>query len=144
MSRVLACALEEKISSQPNGEASPDEVKLLKIVSAAARAFWERAGGWLEVERAEYRLAMSSLALGEPFGAAAHAEACRTICEANRAPVLEVAFAHEALVRSRAALGDLAGAKASREALKTLLPAAGQDAPEIEAMLSRLEPLLAS
>lgn len=87
----LACALEERV------ERTPDEDHLLELAARTARRFWEVAGGWVEVERAEYRLARTLLALGRPQEALAHARACLTTCEANGAGPDELLFAHEVL-----------------------------------------------
>jgi hypothetical protein len=140
----LACALEDRISAQGAGAAHPEEVKLLRLAASVARTAWERAGTWREVERAEYRLAMSSLVVGEPFGAVGHAEACRAICEAHEAPVIELLFAHEALARARHAIGDLPGALASREVMRALQhKAEPQDAALVAKTMRGLEALLA-
>jgi hypothetical protein len=144
----LACALEERLGAQGTVDTNSEEVKLLRLAASVARVAWERAGTWREVERAEYRLAMSSLVVGEPYGAVGHAEACRAICEAHcdapGAPLLELFFAHEALARSRHAIGDMPGALASREMMRALqLKAEAEDAALFERTLRALEPLLA-
>lgn len=104
----LACALEER------PDRAPDEDHLLELAARTARRFWELAGGWMEVERAEYRLAMTMLALGRPAEALTHAAACLAGCEGNQAGPDELLFAYEALARARQAAGDEAGAAAAR------------------------------
>lgn len=136
----LACALEEKILAEETLDLTSDAVNLLRLAASVARVAWERSGTWLEVERAEYRLAIASLAVREPFGAAAHAEICRLICEMNAAPPTELAYAYEALARSRYALGDVPGAKAARDFLLAL----PRTEPAIfESLLARLDALFA-
>jgi hypothetical protein len=75
------------------------------MIAAAktGRIFWERAGTWLEIERAEYRLAKSYLKAGDIEAAAKHARACIAMCEENRAPALEFFFGIEALAYALAA-----------------------------------------
>ena len=50
----LACTLEE------TKERSEEESSLMLAAAEAARKYWEIVGTWLEVERAEYRLAMTN------------------------------------------------------------------------------------
>jgi hypothetical protein len=87
----IACTLEEK------KDRSPDERALMIVAAQAARHHWERAGTWLNVERAEYRLAMTWLHAGDLAQARAHAQACLATVAANDAPALERFFGWEAL-----------------------------------------------
>ena len=94
----LACTLEEKAGR------SADERALMILAARASRHHWERAGTWLEVERAEYRLAMSWLQAGDFVEARAHAQSCLDIVDANAGAALERFFGWEALgVVARAA-----------------------------------------
>jgi tetratricopeptide (TPR) repeat protein len=113
----LACALEEK------AERSPEERALMKQAAEVARRFWGIAGTWVEVERAEYRLAMVHLAVGEPSTALAHAKACLGICEANQADATERCFALEALAAAELAAGTVDAARAARDRAAGLIPA---------------------
>jgi hypothetical protein len=96
----IACALEEK----PDRNAT--ERELMILAATTGREFWERAGGWLETERAEYRLAMTWLQAGDAAQARRHAEACRALVRANAGAALELFFASEALARAGHAAGD--------------------------------------
>ena len=93
----LACALEEK------AKLTPEEEELMLLAARTARTEWEIAGGWLEVERAEYRLAMSSLKAGRVGEALDHGRKCLAIVEANGRLALEAFFAWEAIARAAAA-----------------------------------------
>ncbi|MBI3722379.1 hypothetical protein HY251_00260 [bacterium] len=105
----LACELEQK-------EALTDSEKDLMLRAAfAGRKFWEIAGSWTEVERAEYRLALSHLRAGKTALALEHARKCLEIVLANGSEPAEVFFANEALARALAASGDREGARSSRE-----------------------------
>jgi hypothetical protein len=87
---------------------SDDERALMILAAQASRHHWERAGTWLEIERAEYRLALTWLHAGDPAQARRHAQACLDGATANHAPALEHFFAWEALGRVAQAAGDAA------------------------------------
>jgi hypothetical protein len=99
----LAAALEEKPAL------SSGEIKLMLMASQASRVYWERAGTWLQVERAEYQLATTFLKAGDLAQAEFHARECGRIVAENDAPALERFFAFEVLARvMRAAQNDAA------------------------------------
>ncbi len=87
---------------------SPAQVALMLQAAHQARRAWARAGTWLEVERADYRLALSCARAGATDEARAHAQACLAAVQAQDppAPALEFFFAWEALARVAAATGD--------------------------------------
>lgn len=87
----LACTLEEKATR------SAEERELMILAAQAARRCWELAGTWLEVERAEYRLAMTWLQAGDLARARTHAQSCLGIVAANHGAALERFFGFEAL-----------------------------------------------
>lgn len=94
----LAAALEDK------PQRSDAERALMILAAQAGRMHWSRAGTWLEVERAEYRLAMTWLMAGDPMQAKEHAQACLDVVQTHDAPALEHFFAWEAVgTASRAA-----------------------------------------
>jgi hypothetical protein len=99
----LACTFEDK------RDRSTDERALMLLAAQAARHHWERAGTWLEVERAEYRLAMSWLQAGDLAQARAHAQTCLEIVAANDGAALEKLFGWEALGRVERAAGNAVG-----------------------------------
>ena len=95
----IACAMEEcrtRTSAQR---------ELMLQAARIGREFWGRAGTWLQVERAEYRLALSHLQAGEPSTALQHAEQCLQIVREQDAPALEWYFGYEALARAQQAVG---------------------------------------
>jgi hypothetical protein len=75
------------------------------MAAHTGRVYWEKAGTWLEVERAEYRLSRSSLKGGDPEGAMHHAQACIRLCDHYNAPALEMFFGIEALALALQAKG---------------------------------------
>jgi hypothetical protein len=91
----------------------PAQRALMIRAAEVARAQWQRAGTWLEVERAEYRLALCWLAGGDPVQALQHARRCEATVRENGSLPLEVFFAAEALCLSARALGDSAGGAAA-------------------------------
>jgi hypothetical protein len=110
----LAAALEEK------AVLNADETKLMLMASQASRVYWERAGTWLQVERAEYQLTITFLKVGELAHAEIHARECGRIVAENEAPALERFFAFEALARvMRAAKTEAAFKLASEQARAT-------------------------
>lgn len=103
----------------PRGDAAGDALMLQ--AAALSRRAWALAGTWLEVERAEYQLAMCHAAAGDGEQARAHAAACIAACEAHGADADERFFAHECAVHAARAGGDEAGAAAHRERMTALL-----------------------
>lgn len=95
----LACTLEEKAAR------SAGERDLMLLAARASRDHWALAGTWLEVERAEYRLAMSWMQAGDAARARLHAQACLDIVAAHDAPALERFFGWEAMARALRAAG---------------------------------------
>lgn len=87
----LASALEEK------KQRSKEETELMLMAAHMGRKYWEIAGGWMEVERAEYRLASSYLHAGNPEIALTHINKCLEIIEANGNDPIEVLFGNEML-----------------------------------------------
>lgn len=80
--------------------------QLMLDAAQVARTHWQRAGTWLEVERAEYRLALCWLAAGDAAQALQHARRCETLVLEHGALPLELFFAAEALAGPALALGD--------------------------------------
>lgn len=87
------------------GAVADAQADALMLESAAlARTHWATAGGWTEVERADYQLALCHAAAGQGVQALQHAQACLAGCEANGADAYELFFAHEALAIAHATL----------------------------------------
>jgi hypothetical protein len=91
----IAVALEQR----PQRSAAERDTMLR--AAQAARTHWALAGGWREVERADYRLAMSWRAAGDLTQALVHARAClagvQAGVQAHGDEPLEAFFAWEAL-----------------------------------------------
>ena len=107
----------------------PTTRQLMIEAAQVARSQWERAGTWLEVERAEYRLALCWLAAGDADCALQHAQCCEAMVSQNGALPLEVFFAAEALFLTARALGDSrrqAAAQATAQRAFNALPASDQ------------------
>ena len=101
----LACTLEEKPSR------SADERRLMILAAQTARRYWARAGGWIEIERAEYRLVKTWLQAGNVAQARQHAQNCLEIIDTQDppAPALERFFGWEALSSVERAAGNATG-----------------------------------
>jgi hypothetical protein len=80
-------------------ERSPVETEAMLALALASRTHWREAGSWLEVQRADYCLALVHLSAGRTDAAAGFAQACLQSCEAHEAPAFERFFAHEACAR---------------------------------------------
>jgi hypothetical protein len=107
----------------PRGDAARD--RLMIEAAEIARRAWERAGTWMNVERADYQLAMCHAALGQGAPALEAAHACLGRCEAEGAGPDERFFAHEALLHAHRAAGDAAAVEAERARMQALLAEIG-------------------
>lgn len=96
---------------------------LMLHAAAIARRAWDSAGTWMQVERAEYRLALCHAAAGNGAAAVHHAGQCLAGCQAagDAADAVEHYFAQEALVRAHRAAGDAAAASAALQRMAVLL-----------------------
>ena len=129
----LAGTLEDKTSR------SADERSLMILAAQTARRYWAIAGGWLETERAEYRLAMTWLQAGDLVQARQHAQNCLDIVAANQGAALERFFGWEALGRVARAAGDATGhAKALGQAEAAFTALAPDDVGWCQASLDKL------
>jgi len=116
MSNNLAAELEQK------AERSPAERELMLLAAHTARRRWELAGTWLNIERAEYRLARSCLAAGELAAAFEHAQACLEICRAHDAEPRELFWGFECLAHVARARLDAPACAAALAAATAILP----------------------
>lgn len=116
----------------------------MKSAARVARQYWEVAGTWIEVERAEYRLAMTMLAAGDPVAALEHAELCLKICTSNNAEPFEHFFAHEA--RAKCFLADRRHSQAenARNDAKKVVESMKQSVEYLEGQLKAIDGLLSS
>jgi tetratricopeptide (TPR) repeat protein len=101
----LAAALEEK------AERSPFETQSMLMAAQSALTYWKLAGGWMEHERAEYRLTRSLLQANLPLEAIASAQRCIAVCQQNQASALELFFGHAVLALAYGANDDQSGFK---------------------------------
>jgi hypothetical protein len=101
---------------------SADVDALMIQAAGVARRAWEKAGNWMNVERAEYQLALCHAVLGQGTPALHHAGLCLRICEAEQADAVEHFFAHEALVHAHRAAGQADQACAHRAQMAQWLP----------------------
>lgn len=115
--RALAVAgnnIAAELQQRPHRSAA-DTALMLRAAEAGLR-YWSRAGGWLQVERAEHRLGSCQRAAGRLAEARDSARRCLAVCEANNAPDFERFFAHALLAVTLQALGDTAGFESQRAA----------------------------
>jgi hypothetical protein len=88
----LACQYEEL---ETRSEA---QVERMLEAAKLALEYWKVAGGWMQEERAEYRLAMSLLKAGNPLQAKVHADRCEAICRQNGEDAFELFYANDLLM----------------------------------------------
>ncbi len=133
----LACELESLASR------TSIEEKLMILAAQTARTHWEIAGGWLQVERAEYRLAQSHLKAGDLDRALEHARACLAMVKENNAPALEFFFGYEVLALVELARNDLSGfTHASQQVRVYFEQLTSDDQTWCEATLKKIESLM--
>lgn len=94
-----------ELHDRGNARSAGDTAAMLDI-AAASRTHWAQAGTWLEVERADYGLAMSHLSAGQADQGSHFAALCLAACVRNAAPPYEHFFAHEALAKLSHARGE--------------------------------------
>ena len=117
----------------------PAQRALMLRAAQIARQQWQRAGGWLEVERAEYRLALCWLAAGDAAQALQHARQCEAVVRAQGEPPLELFFAAEAVALAARALGDgLAQSEAMATARASFAELSADDQSGCRETLDRL------
>ncbi|MDL1861254.1 hypothetical protein FBR04_09515 [Betaproteobacteria bacterium PRO7] len=124
----VTVALLEKLAGRPLDEAQRDA---LMLGAEAARAFWLRAGGWIEDERSDYLRAKVALRLGHPEAAATAAERGLAVVEVNGGDPVERAFLLQPLAAALASLGN-------RERAAALRSEAAALAASFDASLQRL------
>lgn len=118
----IAASLEERVARTPAQTAG------MRAAAEAALRHWARAGTWLEVERAHWRLARCELAAGDAAAARRSAMAGLAVCAAHSAPAFEYFFLHVVLARAAHAAGDADGvAEARRAALAALAQVPADD-----------------
>jgi hypothetical protein len=129
------------VEFENRGELTDDERAMMLRCAFVSRDFWRIAGGWLEAERAEYRLAMSHVKAGDAKSALSHAKECLAIVGANGADAFESFFAREAVARAQLAAGYAGAARRERDDMAALLPAiADEDARKMaETELAKLD-----
>jgi hypothetical protein len=103
-------------------ELTDDERALMLRCAFVSRDFWKIAGGWMEAERSEYRLAMSHLRAGDARTALSHAKECLACIEANGSDPYEAFFAREAIARAHLSARHADAARRERDAMAALLP----------------------
>ena len=105
----LAAALE--------GKKDRDGFETEGMVAAAQGGlkYWTQAGTWLEVQRAEYRLARSHLHAGQAGAAVESANRCIDVCALNNAPAFEQFFAHAALALAQRAASNISAFETARD-----------------------------
>lgn len=109
MSHNIASALEKKM------EQSENQKEFMVFAANAARRFWEIAGTWKEIERAEYQLALTYLKASQNQVAHKCAHECLRIVNENHDETLELFFAYEVIILTSLATGNISGLERTKE-----------------------------
>ena len=134
----LAAALEQKTGR------SADERALMIAAAQAGRRYWALAGTWEEIQRAEYRLAMTWLQAGDAARSRHHAQACLDILQAHDGPAFERLFGLEALAHAAHAGGDAAAqTQAAAQAQTVFETLNATERAEAQATLNEIQALAA-
>jgi hypothetical protein len=94
-----------------------ESIALMVEAATRSRAAWASVGGWLEIERADWHLAMCHATAGQGEDALVHARATVAACEAHGADGFEFCFAWQALAEAALAAGQPALARQARDAM---------------------------
>lgn len=95
---------------------SDQQKRLMLLAAETGRKFWEIAGTWLQVERAEVRWALSCMKALRFDEARSHARLAIEICQKNDAKPIEFFLGYEAVARIEKNEGSAAFAPALRTA----------------------------
>jgi hypothetical protein len=109
---TIASTLEEKT------DRSILHDELMIYAAQTARKYWEIAGGWKEIERAEYRLAKSNLKAQRNNEAHEAACTCLKIVNSNNDEPLELFFAQEVVILTSMATNNISGLERSKEVMR--------------------------
>lgn len=120
--RAIAALAHNLAADLREGLQGPDEAAVALMLEAAtrSRAAWAHAGGWLEVERADWHLALCFAAAGQGQEALHHARATLTACQAHRADDFELCFAWQAMALAALAAGEPDQARQARAEMARL------------------------
>jgi hypothetical protein len=100
---------------QTRPDRSDAQTQAMLSAAQSGLRWWQRAGTWLQVERAHWRIARCRLSAGDGTGAAQAAREGLAVCNAHDAPPFERFFLHVALAQALKAAGDEAGHQAARQ-----------------------------
>jgi phenylpyruvate tautomerase PptA (4-oxalocrotonate tautomerase family) len=105
----LAATLEEK------KDRSQAETEFMILAANIGRKYWEVAGTWIEVSRAEYRLAMTYVQAQDQAKAFEHAQSCVELCKENQAGDTDMFFCYEVLATVELARNNVLGFEKARD-----------------------------
>ncbi|MCO4745700.1 MAG: hypothetical protein KC912_12985 [Proteobacteria bacterium] len=126
----VACSLEVR------SDRSDVETALMKQAAHVGRTYWELAGDWKNVKIAEYRLAMTHLAAGEPRVALEHAKRAVAQVSAHDGTDEDRFFPRLAMAQAHLDLGQQDAARDVLEQASTAVVEWGR--AELDALLQRL------
>ena len=143
--KALAASYNNVAGALLDGSRSQDADALMLEAATQARNAWAEAGTWLNVQRAEYLLAITHAAAGHGVQAAEHAQTCDAICDANAADAFERFFAQEAMARALIAQGQPDAARQQTTRMQSSLADIGDEGNRAYAasVLAKLIPTIA-
>ncbi|MBQ0957430.1 hypothetical protein KAK06_00535 [Ideonella sp. 4Y11] len=114
---ALANNLASDIRDTLRSPADPAAVALMLEAATRSRAAWSDVGGWLEVERADWLLAMCHASAGQGHEALRHAQATLAACQVHGGDDFEFCFAWQAMAFAALAARDRSAAQQARTAM---------------------------
>lgn len=114
---ALANNLASDIRDTLVSPANPAAVALMLEAATRSRAAWTEVGGWLEVERADWLLAMCHASAGQGHEALRHAQATLAACQVHGGDDFEFCFAWQAMAFAALAAQERSAAQQARAAM---------------------------
>ena len=140
ISRGLAIAANNSSATLMELDTQTEQQKNFMLLAAeVARKYWELAGTWLEVERAECYWSARCLKAGNLVEARKHAELCLSMTKENGSVPLEMFFATEALAKVERAAGSNAFYATLQDAVDWFEKISADDKTWAQASLDKLK-----
>jgi len=119
--KALAATFNNLASQLLDGPRDDAADALMLEAARLSRSTWSEVGNWLNLERADYLLALCAAKVGDGPQAVSHARSCLALCDANDADAFERFFAHQALGEALRVRGDRGGVQEALGVMQALI-----------------------